>query len=177
MLVQEEDALDEDIDALVRRLDLSPHPEGGFYRETYRASDSIAHAALDARFKGDRAVCTAIYYLIRLGDFSAFHRIASDEVWHFYAGASLTVHCLNVDGSHDAIRLGARFDRGETPQAVVRAGTWFGARIEGDGAYSLVGCTVAPGFDFADFELATRLELLRSHPNQADLIEAMVRED
>ena len=104
--------------ALVRALSLSPHPEGGFYRETYRAERSVEGRS------GTRAASTAIYYLLRRGDFSALHRIQSDEVWHFYAGAALTVHCLHADGRHEAIRLGRDPAKGEVFQAVVPAGTW-----------------------------------------------------
>ena len=167
--------LTETVETLVRALELVPHPEGGFYKETYRARATIPKAGLGDRFGGDRAVCTAIYYLLRVGDVSAFHRIESDEIWHFYGGASLTVHCLHADGSHRAIRLGDDFERGEIPQAVVPAGTIFGARIEGDGEYTLVGCTVSPGFDFAEFSLVDRVSLLASHPEQANLIEDLTR--
>lgn len=161
--------MNEPIDLLVRALALAPHPEGGFYRETYRAEGSVQGRS------GARAASTAIYYLLRRDDFSALHRIASDEVWHFYSGASLTVHCLHEDGRHEAIRLGRDLARGEVFQAVVPAGAWFGARIEGEGEHALVGCTVAPGFDFADFELAERAALTARFPTHAALIFSLTR--
>lgn len=165
---------EEDVDALVRTLGLAPHPEGGFYKETYRAALTLAKDALPGTFAGARAASTAIYYLLRRGDFSALHRIASDEVWHFYAGSALTVHCLSDEGEAHAIRLGARVHEGEAPQAVVRAGTWFGARVEA-GAYALVGCTVSPGFDFADFEMGERAALVARFPAHRALIESLTR--
>lgn len=150
-------------DEMVRALSLSPHPEGGFYRETYRAAQTVETP------RGPRAASTAIYFLIPQGAFSALHRIQSDEVWHHYAGAPLRVVQLDEGGRSDHV-LGPAL-----PQAVVPAGAWFGAAIEGDGAWSLVGCTVAPGFDFADFELAERARLLARFPQHADVITRLTR--
>lgn len=164
------------VDEWIRVLGLLPHPEGGFYRETHRDDLALDADALPSRFGGPRSASTAIYYLLRRGDFSAFHRIASDEVWHHYAGARLTVHVLHADGRHEAIALGKDLAAGERPQAVVPAGAWFGSRIEGPGEYALVGCTVAPGFDFADFEMATRDVLLALAPESADLVRELTRE-
>lgn len=167
------------LDDIVRSLGLSPHPEGGFYRETYRAPLVLDRALLGDGFGGDRAASTAIYFLIPVGAFSALHRIASDEVWHFYAGAPLTVTSLDSEGVRRDVRLGIALDRGEVPQAVIVAGAWFGARIaeadEARGPYALVGCTVAPGFDFADFELGERASLLARFPAHAELVTALTR--
>ncbi|MFO0694987.1 MAG: cupin domain-containing protein [Polyangiales bacterium] len=163
------------VDELVARLDLAPHPEGGYFRETYRAGLVVPESALPSTFRGPRAASTSIYFLLPRGTFSALHRIASDEVWHFYAGGALTVHCLSEDGKHERLLLGRDLVRGEVPQAVVRAGTWFGARVEGEGEFALVGCTVAPGFDFADFEMGTRDELLSRFPAQATLVRELTR--
>ena len=166
-----------DLDAIVRLLELAPHPEGGFYRETYRAEAVLPQAALGPRFAGDRAASTAIYFLVPRGSFSALHRIASDEVWHHYAGAPLEVVSILPDGRREDLRLGTDLAAGERPQGVVRAGAWFGSRVP-DGAtepWSLVGCTVAPGFDFADFELADRATLLARFPAHAALVVALTR--
>ncbi|HMP74564.1 MAG TPA: cupin domain-containing protein, partial [Kiritimatiellia bacterium] len=139
----------------IKGLELAPHPEGGWFRETYRSGESIRQDALPDRFGGDRAFSTAIYYLLRRGEFSALHRIASDEVWHVYAGGGLEVVCLHPEGEVERLRLGSDVAGGERPQAVVKAGGWFGAGGVGGGC-CLAGCTVGPGFDFADFVMGDR---------------------
>lgn len=130
-------------DEIIRLLDLRPHPEGGFYRETFR----------DAPAEGGRGASTAIYYLLREGDVSAWHRVRdAAEVWHHYAGGPLELS-LSPDGRRrETVRLGTDLAAGERPQAVVPAGVWQAARPLG--GWVLVGCTVAPGFDFAAFEMA-----------------------
>jgi predicted cupin superfamily sugar epimerase len=163
------------VDGLVSSLGLLPHPEGGFYRETYRSPEILAAAALPARFRADRAMSTAIYFLVQRGAFSALHRIHSDEVWHFYRGGALEIVCLDRDGQRRDLRLGPDLDRGDVAQAMVPAGTWFGSRVVGDGDFALVGCTVAPGFDFADFELAGRADLTSRFPAHAAVIAGLTR--
>ncbi|MFM1846762.1 MAG: hypothetical protein RL417_236 [Pseudomonadota bacterium] len=140
--------------AWIDRLNLQPHPEGGFFRETYRATEDFAASALPPRFRGTRSHSTAIYYLLEAGNFSAFHRIHSDEVWHFYAGGPLEIHVVS-GGTYSKIDLGLDAERGFLPQAVVPHGAWFAACPHSGTEFSLVGCTVSPGFDFADFELGT----------------------
>lgn len=163
---------------LVESLGLLPHPEGGFYKETYRAPDVLPSAALAGlgagRFAGDRAASTAIYFLLREGEYSALHRIASDEVWHFYAGSPLTIVVLHADGRREDLLLGLDFAHGAAPQQVVPAGAWFGSYVTG-GGFALVGCTVAPGFDFEDFELGTRSDLLEKFPDHAEVVRALTR--
>lgn len=159
----------------IERLDLQPHPEGGFFRETYRAAEMVAAAHLPARFDGARPFATAILFLLPAGEVSVLHRIRSDEIWHFHAGGPLDIIVLDGDGAVRETRLGASAERGEVFQAVVPAGRWFGARPAPGSAYSLVGCTVAPGFDFADFELAPREALLARYPQHAVLIRALTR--
>lgn len=158
------------IEALIASLDLRPHPEGGFYRETYRASELIPNAGLPARFHGDRAQSTAIYYLLRAGDRSKLHRIRSDEVWHFYDGDPLVIIAIGPNGHLTETALGRDFAAGQVPQHVVPAGHWFGSTPANGGSYALVGCTVAPGFDFADFELAQRDGLLEEFPQHRSWI-------
>jgi predicted cupin superfamily sugar epimerase len=162
--------------ALVDKFSLLPHPEGGFYKEMYRSAESIAKSALPSRFKGDRNFSTAIYFLLEQGNFSAFHRIQSDECWHFYTGQSLHVHVIHPNGDYELIRLGNDISCGETFQAVVPAGCWFASETAPGGAFSFVGCTVAPGFDFADFELAKREELRKLFPERKELIERLCRQ-
>lgn len=160
----------------IEHLALRPHPEGGYFRETYRAPESIPAAALPARFSGSRAFSTAIYFLLTRESFSAFHRIRSDEMWHFYDGNAVTLWVLDEDGGGLAsVRLGSDPTRGEAPQAVVPAGAWFAAEIAAGGTFALVGCTVAPGFDFVDFELAERATLVARHPEHRDVVERLSR--
>jgi len=159
----------------VQRLQLQPHPEGGFYRETYRADLTVPHSALPARFKGARSASTGIYFLLDGADFSAFHRIASDEMWHFYAGTALSVHSIDPAGKHAELLIGNDPDRGESFQAVVAAGRWFASHVQNPASYALVGCTVAPGFDFTDFEIAKRAELTAHYSQHRALIERLTR--
>lgn len=147
----------------VETLQLAPHPEGGFFRETYRSQDEIAPDGALARFGGTRACSTAIYYLLGRGDYSAFHRIKSDEMWHFYSGGPLEIHLLDEAG-HRMFTLGRGVEEGQLLQAVVPAGVWFAARPRADSEYSLVGCTVSPGFDFRDFEMASSRQIEQQYP-------------
>lgn len=154
---------------LIKHLELKKHPEGGWYRETYRSTEVVRGSDLPARFAGDRSFCTAIYFLLQSGEISALHRIKSDEMWHFYAGEPLTVHVITSPGDYYPLKLGSNMSDGEVFHGVVPAGCWFGAEVSGDG-YSLVGCTVAPGFDFADFEMGSKEQLLKEFPEQAEII-------
>jgi predicted cupin superfamily sugar epimerase len=159
---------------LINQYQLLPHPEGGYYKETYRSTEHIPHAALAQHFSGLRSFSTAIYFLLLKDLFSAFHRIKSDECWHFYDGASLHVHVLHLNGNYELIRLGRNSLEGEVYQAIVPAGAWFAS--ESIGEYSFVGCTVAPGFDFADFELARAASLKADYPDHEKLIERLCRQ-
>lgn len=166
----------ERIQQLVQHLKLLPHPEGGYYAENYRSKETIAKAALPGRFGGDRNFSTAIYFLIPAGQFSAFHRIEADELWHFYEGKSLHVYVINLEGNLEIIRLGNDIEQGEVFQAMVSAGSYFASRPAASEGYSLVGCTVAPGFDFDDFELSDKKELQKQYPQHNDLIEELCRD-
>lgn len=159
--------------ALIAELGLIPHPEGGFYRETYRDAARVARLADGA----ERSASTAIYYLLCDDAFSAWHRIRSDEGWFFHAGDGLNVHVLTPDGALVTHRLGNPLAQpGAVFQAVVPAGCWFAAeRVPGAAGYALVGCTVAPGFEFSEFELADVAQLLSSHPDHAALIRRLGR--
>jgi len=160
----------------IEKLELQPHPEGGYFRQTYRAETMIARAALPAGFAGDRAASTAIYFLLEGDNFSAFHRLQSDEVWHFYAGSPLLVHVIDPADSHSYLRLGNDPDAGQVFQAVVRAGCWFASHVEDWKSWALVGCTVAPGLDFADFEMANRESILQEHSQHREIINRLTRE-
>ena len=159
----------------IEKLRLEPHPEGGYFRQTYRSELVIAREALPAGFTGERVASTAIYFLLEGKNFSAFHRLRSDEVWHSYAGEALTVHVISPSGEHSSILLGNDPDAGEVLQAVVPAGCWFASHVADWKAFAVVGCTVAPGFDFDDFEMGKREELVARYPQQRELIERLTR--
>lgn len=160
----------------IDRLDLQAHPEGGFYRETYRTDLQVPADALPDRFDGARDVAALIYFLLTADSFSALHRIRQDEVWHFYAGAPVTLHQIRPDGSRSATTLSRAVEEGHRLHTVVPAETWFGATVADAGPeYALVGCTTAPAFDFSDFELADRDALIEAHPEHRSLIERLTR--
>ena len=163
------------IQILIERLNLKPHPEGGWYAETYRSTEIIPHEVLPTRFNGDRPFSTAIYFLLTTGMFSAFHRIQSDECWHFYEGDPLNIFVIDKAGTFQKIKLGKNLLEGEALQAVVPAGCWFASKTTSETGYSLVGCTVAPGFDFADFELAIAADLSGLYPEHESLIKSLCR--
>ena len=154
-------------DDLIRRFELQAHPEGGYFRETYRSAAKVNREGAGQT----RAASTAIYYLLCDGAHSAWHRIKSDEVWHFYAGEPLLVHVLDENGQRVTHRLGnALTHPGTVFQAVVSAGLWFAAECEDQATFALVGCTVAPGFEFSEFELADVDALRSTYPAQAEFI-------
>ncbi len=159
----------------IDKLNLIAHPEGGYYRETYRSELAIPREALPPQFTGPRLVSTAIYFLLEGDNFCAFHRLQSDELWHFYSGSAITVDVIEPDGGHSEIQLGSDPDTGAVFQAAVKAGSWFASRVRDPKSFALAGCTVAPGFDFADFELGKRAELVRLYPQHQKLIESLTR--
>jgi predicted cupin superfamily sugar epimerase len=159
----------------IRKLDLKPHPEGGYYRQTYLADLVLPKGCLPADFTGPRPASTAIYFLLDGENFSAFHRLRSDELWHFYVGEALLVHVIAAEGGYFKIQLGNDPEAGDVLQGVVKAGCWFASEVKDGGSFALVGCTVAPGFDFEDFELAERKELARSCPQHRELIDKFTR--
>ncbi|AIC15600.1 cupin domain-containing protein [Nitrososphaera viennensis] len=161
-----------DARAWVRALGLKEHPEGGYFKETYRAEMEIDAPG----FGGRRSAGTAIYYLLKSGQFSAFHRIKSDEVWHFYAGSPLAVHVIDREGGKYHKMIIGRSSKRPALQAVVKAGCWFAASVDRARSYSLAGCTVAPGFDFRDWEVGRRGELLALYPEHRQVIEKFTRQ-
>ena len=159
-------------DEIIAKLSLIPHPEGGFYVEMFRSRDRVTLP--DGR---ERSACTAIYYLLPTGSFSALHRVSADEVWHHYGGSPLELVTISPDGKSGSLKLGSDLAAGQLPQAVVPSGVWQGALPVKDEhfQYSLVGCTVAPGFEFEDFEMPNRTSLLRLFPEHAELITRFTR--
>lgn len=158
-----------DADFWVRTLGLAPHPEGGFFRETWRSAETAE--GLPARFGGPRALGTSILYLLRAGERSRLHRLRADEVWHFHEGGPLHLHLFGPAEGYRRLALGRDPERGERLQAVVPAGAWFGAEPAEGAAFALVGCTCAPGFEYGDFELGTREDLLARFPADRALVE------
>jgi hypothetical protein len=159
----------------IRHLGLRAHPEGGYYRESYRAAEQLQPGQLPPRFDGPRAVSTAIYFLLEGQQRSLLHRLRSDEVWHFYAGDPLVLYLFEAGGNLRRITLGTDLAAGQALQAVVPAGTWFGAALLEGGAYALTGCTVAPGFDFADLELADRRALMAEFSRHTVVVKRLTR--
>jgi len=149
-------------------LALLQHPEGGCFKETYRSEEVISGKGLPQRFGDERAISTSIYFLLEKHEFSAFHRIKSDETWHFHDGAPLEIHAISPDGIYHRHLLGLDPENGYSPQVTIPQGHWFAAHTLGD--FTLVGCTVAPGFDFRDFEMGSASQLLSAFPHHAKLI-------
>lgn len=150
-----------EINFWVEKLGLLPHPEGGFYKETYRSNEKTVEP--------ERNLCTCIYFLLTSENVSRFHRIKSDEHWFYHAGSPLTVHLLTEKG-HEQIQIGTNLDAGQTPFATVPKNTIFGSSVHDENSFSLVSCVVSPGFDFADFELFEREFLLHAYPGNEHII-------
>lgn len=155
---------------LIKQFDMIKHPEGGYFRESYRSSQSIPQQALPSRYKGDRAYSTSIYFLLPPGAVSRMHRLCSDEIWHFYLGQPLELLQISPEGRMEKVLLGKDIASGEKLQHAVPAGYWFGARPLEDSGFSFVGCTVAPGFEYADFELADATALAHAFPSLSEEI-------
>lgn len=156
---------------LIALLQLQPHPkEGGYFRETYRSSERHAAASLPARYGADRSYSTAIYYLLTPTTFSAMHRVASDEIFHFYLGGPVRMLQLSPDGQGRTLVLGPDLKAGQQLQVVVPKGTWQGSSLEPGSAFALFGCTVAPGFEYADYDTGSRAALIAQYPAFAEMI-------
>lgn len=155
----------------IRQLRMEAHPEGGYYKEVYRAGEFIQKKGLPNRYSGFRAFSTSIYFLLTGDQFSAFHRLKSDEVWHFYQGDPLVLHILVGNGKHLSVHLGPDLSQKQHLQFAVPRGAWFAAQPLAASGYSLLGCTVAPGFDFDDFELAGKEYLKKVYPRHVELVE------
>lgn len=157
----------------IRKLKMLPHPEGGFFKETYRSEELLPGKHLPERFSGDRNISTSIYFLLENEQCSKLHRIKSDEMWHFYEGCGLIIYAIDAKGILTENKLGLNCDEGESPQVLIKAGDWFGARLNKPGTYCLAGCTVSPGFHFEDFEMGNREKLLESFPEHAEIIKLL----
>lgn len=154
----------------IEKLQLVEHPEGGYYKNSYVANEEIN--AFDTK----RKLYTNIYFLLKSGEVSHFHRLKSDEVWYYHAGSSLTIHVIDEAGNYEEIKLGLNLEAGERPQAIVRKNSIFGSSVNDLESFSLVGCMVSPGFDFEDFELFTQETLLGLYPQHEAIIRKLAYE-
>lgn len=159
--------------AIIKRYQMIHHPEGGYYAEFYRSAGAISADELSSSHAGARPFITSILFMLTSSEVSRFHRLKSDEIWYFHCGASVTVHIIGTGGRYKTKTLGNFSDEKACHQVVVKAGSWFGATVDMPDSVSLVGCAVAPGFDFADFELADRSALLKEFPMHKSVIEKL----
>ncbi|SNR14973.1 cupin domain-containing protein [Tenacibaculum jejuense] len=155
---------------IVNKFGLTQHPEGGYFKETYRSNGIIKNENLSEIFIGDRNYSTGIYFLLTSESFSAFHKINQDEMWHFYLGTTLKLHMISPDGEYSFVRIGNDIVNNEVPQFVVPAQYWFAAEVVNENSFSFTGCTVAPGFDFNDFVLPERKVLIELFPQHEKII-------
>lgn len=159
------------VEEIIQQLGMEPHPEeGGYFVETYKSEEVIARAGLPQRYPSARALGTAIFYMLTPDSCSALHRLRSDEIFHFYLGDPATMLQLHPDGSSEALTLGQDIRQGERLQVVVPRGTWQGSCLRQGGQFALLGCTLAPGFEYQDYEAGSREELLKEYPGRSELI-------
>ncbi len=167
--------MDDAVKRIVERFELEPHPEGGFYREVYRSTTKLDHPGIPAGSKAERSAGTLIYFLLSGGDFSAFHRVrSSDEIWHLYAGGPLEIFVIDDAGQLERRVLTTDVSAGE-PTTMIPAGNWQSARLAAGADWALGGCTVAPGFDYEDFEMPPAAELLARYPAHERTIRMLTR--
>ena len=166
--------MDKQAEYLKHSLGLSKLPgEGGYYKETYRSDKIIV---LPSEFDdGERSISTSIYYLLDGSQFSAFHRLKSDEIWHFYSGSSITLYIIDKMGNLSEAKLGGNIEKGELFQVIVNSGSWFAGAVNDKSSYALVGCTLSPAFDYLDFELGERKKLIETYPQHRSIIEKFTR--
>lgn len=155
-----------DAEYYIKQLGLEPHPEGGYFKSTYASEELVS----------SRKLYTSIYFLLGADDVSHFHRLKSDELWYFHGGSSLLVHVIDEDGNYVEHKVGLDIENGETPQVLVPKNSIFGSSVMENGSFSLVGCMVAPGFEYEDFELFTQSELLDKYPQHEQIIRKLAYE-
>ena len=154
----------------IQHYKLLPHPEGGFYKETYRSTLEVDNKILPIGIRGSRRLSTSIYFLLRSGEVSKFHRLRSDELWYFHFGSAMKIVLIDQEGKKHTRLLGADAEKAEHMQVLIPAGTVFAAEVTGKESYCLVGCMVSPGFEFDDFELFEENDLIQAYPQHSDLI-------
>ena len=166
--------MNKEAERIVKALNLSKHPEGGYFSEVYRSDETIEND-LSERFSGKHSLYTSIYFLLSENDYSAFHVLKSDEIWHFYEGTTLDIHIINPDGVLRTVSLGRNFEADEHFQYCIKAGHFFAAEVRDKSSFALVGCTVSPGFDYSDFELCKEKELIEKFSPHTDLITRLTK--
>ena len=164
--------MNHEAERIVKALNLKKHPEGGFFAEAYRSAETL-EKDLHKRYEGIHSLYTSIYFLLSENDFSAFHVLKSDEIWHFYAGKTLDIHIINPDDTYKRVSLGKNIESGEHFQYLIKAGQNFAAEVRDKTSFALVGCTVSPGFEYSDFELSKKEELIEKFPAHRILIERL----
>jgi len=160
----------------IKELGLKEHPEGGYFKEVYRSDEIILKDNLPDRYNGHKNFSTSIYFLLNENDKSLFHKIKSDEIWHFYDGTAIKIYKLKNNGELKINLLGKNLKNGETLQMIIEKGNWFCAEVVDKKSFGLVGCTVAPGFDFDDFTLGRREELMKEFSEHKKLIKRFTKE-
>lgn len=157
----------------IDQLGLQAHPEGGYFYESYRSSETIEQKHLPERYGGDRHYASAIYFLLQEYDFSAFHKLLSDEIWHYYAGDALNIYLFNRNNQLETYTLGKNLNKGEKMQILIPHGHWFAAEVTEKTGYCLAGCTTSPAFEYEDLEIGHRKQLISMFPEYAKLIERL----
>ena len=178
-----------DAEFIIKKLELEKHiSEGGYFKESYRSPDNISNNGFHNKKHGHeiseettntekiRPASTLIYYLLVGNQYSAIHRVKSDEIWHFYLGSPVTIHLINEDHISPRIKLGNNLEKDENIHYVVKKDTWFCAEVNNKMSFALMGCTVSPGFDFEDFELGNKDKLILQYPQHKDLIERFAKQ-
>ncbi|MGV8016695.1 MAG: cupin domain-containing protein [Ignavibacteria bacterium] len=160
--------MNKEAEKIIRALSLKKHPEGGYFSEIYRSPEKIS--SLPERFERGHSLYTSIYFLLQENDYSAFHILKSDEIWHFYEGTVLDIHIIRKDGSLETVSLGRDIAKGERYQYLVESGQYFAAEVRDKTSFALVGCTVSPGFEYEDFDMPEREELIKKYPLHSDII-------
>ncbi|HDK7167882.1 TPA: cupin domain-containing protein [Clostridium botulinum] len=163
-----------DANYFIEKLDMTAHPEGGYYKESFISAENITDSDLTTTFDDKRILWTSIYFLLRNGEVSNFHRLKSDEMWYYHSGSPLTIYMITPEGELITEQLGLDIEKGEKPQVLVPKNYIFGSAMNNKG-YALVGCMVSPGFEFRDFELFERDTLLNIYPKYKETIEKLTR--
>lgn len=162
---------------LIKVLNLKKHPEGGYYKEVFRTNEKISKQSLPKRYNGDRNLYTSIYFLLEGENISSFHKLKTDEIWHFYYGSRIIIYIIENKNLIKKIKLGHNVKSGDNFQVIIKKGHWFAAEVEDKKSYSLAGCTMAPGFEFEDFEMGSKKSLIKTYPKHKEIIERLTSVD